>query len=229
MTKNLEHNLILPTTANQTAGILLVNKPEGKTSFSLISALRKRSGVKKIGHAGTLDPFASGVMILLIGRNFTRLSNQFINYDKEYRATICLGEVTDTHDPEGKILSRSSYTPSLEEVERALQAFQGEVLQIPPMYSAKKIKGQTLYKLARQGKEIERKPVKVTLVTTLLGYEYPHIELSISCSKGTYIRTIAHDLGQSLTCGAYLKNLSRTRCGPYTLDQCIDGSVLYSI
>lgn len=227
MNKTLETNLILPKKGNQIAGILPVNKPAGKTSFSLVSALRRLSGVKKIGHAGTLDPFATGVMILLIGRDYTRLSDSFMKHDKEYLASVHLGVTTDTYDPEGTIQSTSDHIPTLQEVEQALQAFQGDVLQTPPMFSAKKIKGQTLYKLARQGKEVEREPVMVSLTTTLISYNYPTLELAVTCSKGTYIRSIAHDLGQALTCGAHLNALTRTRCGSYTLKDCIDGSQLF--
>jgi tRNA pseudouridine55 synthase len=210
-----------------TEGILPVNKPPYKTSFSLIRALRKKTQIKKIGHAGTLDPFAEGVMILLIGRTFTKKANTFINQDKEYEALLHLGTTTTTFDPEGEITSLSDQVPTLSAIENALTAYQGTIQQIPPMYSAKKVQGQKLYKLARKGLEIERKPITITLTTTLLFYDYPHLTLRITCTKGTYIRTLAHDLGQSLYCGAYLKKLTRTRCGPYTLDDCIDGKDLY--
>lgn len=210
-------------------GILLVNKPKGKTSFSLISVLRRHSGIQKIGHAGTLDPLASGVMILLIGKEYTRLSDSFLGMDKEYLATIHLGISTDTYDSEGAILSSSSITPSLEQIETSLLSFQGEILQIPPMYSAKKIQGKKLYDLARNGIEVPREPVKLTVQTKLLDYAYPHLTLLISCSKGTYIRSIAHDLGALLGCGGHLSALVRTRCGPFHLEQCLDGSLLYDV
>ncbi|NGX60094.1 MAG: tRNA pseudouridine synthase B [Chlamydiae bacterium] len=208
-------------------GILPVNKPPNKTSFSLIRALRKKTQIQKIGHAGTLDPFAEGVMILLIGRTFTKKADTFINQDKEYEAILQLGATTTTFDPEGEITSKSDHIPTLSDIEKALTAYQGTIQQIPPMYSAKKVGGQKLYHLARQGIEIERKPITITLTTTLLSYNYPHLHLHITCTKGTYIRTLAHDLGQSLTCGAHLKKLTRTRCGPYTLDDCIDGKELF--
>lgn len=201
-------------------GILPLNKPEGKTSFSLIRELRKITGIKKIGHAGTLDPFASGVMIYLIGKNFTRKADEFISQDKEYRATIHLGVETTTYDPEGEILSQTDRVPSMEEIEQALTHFQGRTMQIPPMFSAKKIKGKKLYELARKGIEVERKPCQVELETTLINYSYPHLELHITCSKGTYIRSIAHDLGKLLETGGHLSALVRTRCGPYRLEDC---------
>jgi len=208
-------------------GILPVNKPPGKTSFSLITALRKKTNIRKIGHAGTLDPFADGVMILLIGKTFTRQADTFLNQDKEYIATLTLGATTTTFDPEGEITSQSDHIPTLSEINEALTHFQGTFQQIPPMYSAKKVQGKKLYELARKGIEIERKPCTVTATTTLLSYDYPTLTLKVACSKGTYIRTIAHDLGQILTCGAYLKKLTRTKCGPYSLEDCVNGQDLY--
>jgi tRNA pseudouridine55 synthase len=208
-------------------GILPVNKPSGKTSFSLIRALRKITKIQKIGHAGTLDPFADGVMILLIGRTFTCQADTFINQDKEYEALLQLGTTTTTFDPEGEITSTSNHIPALTDIEKELSHFQGTIQQIPPMFSAKKVGGKKLYELARKGIEIERKPINVTLNTTLLSYQYPFLSLQITCSKGTYIRTLAHDLGQRLQCGAYLKKLTRTRCGPYTLQNCMDGNELF--
>jgi tRNA pseudouridine55 synthase len=173
-----------------------------------------------------LDPFATGVMVMLIGRNYTRLSDQFLGCDKEYRAQVFLGATTDTYDCEGTILTRSDYIPSLEEVERAIAFFQGEIEQIPPMYSAKKIQGKKLYELARQGKEVERAPAKVQLEVTLIDYHYPYLDLLVKCSKGTYIRSLAYDLGKMLTCGAHLSNLERTRSGSFLLQDCVDGILL---
>lgn len=203
-------------------GILLVDKPKGPSSFKLVQILRKRLGVKKIGHAGTLDPFATGVMVMLIGRRYTRLSDQFLCSDKEYIAEVYLGKTTDTYDSEGTIVAESSVIPSLEEIQRTLSFFQGEIEQIPPMYSAKKIEGKKLYELARKGVEIERKSVKVVLATHFIRYEYPYLELRIVCSKGTYIRSIAYDLGLKLGCGAHLSNLRRTRSGLFHLQDCIN-------
>jgi tRNA pseudouridine55 synthase len=182
--------------------------------------LRKKTGIKKIGHAGTLDPFASGVMILLIGREYTRKADQFITQDKEYRATLHLGIETTTYDPEGETTATSSAVPTLETIEEALTYFQGEMMQTPPMFSAKKVKGKKLYELARKGIEIERAPCPVHIKTDLISYNYPHLELHITCSKGTYIRSIAHDLGKKLEVGAHLSALTRTRCGPYHLKEC---------
>lgn len=202
-------------------GILLIDKPAGKTSFYLVNVLRKILGVKKIGHAGTLDPFATGVMVMLVGRKYTQKSDTFIKQGKSYRTTIRLGVETDSYDCDGNVLSTSDLVPSQEQIEEALKHFQGQVEQIPPMFSAKKVKGQKLYELARQGKVIERKPVTIELKTTLLRYEYPEVDLLIDCSKGTYVRSIAHDLGKMLGCGAHLSQLVRTQSGSFKLDDCI--------
>lgn len=210
-----------------TSGILLVNKPKGKTAFSLVSRLRKILNVKKIGHAGTLDPFATGVMVMLIGQQYTRLSDRFLNADKEYVAELKLGTATDTHDPEGVVTFESDIEPLEEGIDKVLETFQGEIQQIPPMYSAKKQQGRKLYELARKGHEVERQPVNIIVKTTKVAYHYPVLTLHISCSKGTYIRTIADDIGKSLGCGAYLTNLQRTRSGSFYLEQCIDGSILF--
>jgi tRNA pseudouridine55 synthase len=202
-------------------GILLLDKSKGRTSFSLVHLLRKQLKVKKIGHAGTLDPFATGVMVMLIGRNYTRLSDSFLTCEKEYIAEILLGITTDTFDCEGKIIAQSPLIPSLQEIEQTLFFFQGEIEQMPPMYSAKKKDGKKFYEYARQGIEIERAPVKVNLETTLLDYQYPYLKVHVSCSKGTYIRSIGYDLGLKLGCGAHLTNLQRIRSGKFHLKDCI--------
>jgi tRNA pseudouridine55 synthase len=212
--------------AHSREGILPVNKLKGKTSFSLISMLRALTKIRTIGHAGTLDPFADGVMILLIGKSFTRLSNQFLNQDKEYLATLCLGITTDTYDIEGKVIAESSHVPTLEEVESVLLKFQGTILQTPPMFSAKKVHGKKLYELARKGITIERQSVPVTLRITLVDYSWPYLTLKVHCSKGTYIRTLAFDIGTLLSCGAHLSALTRTRSGLFSLDECCDGARL---
>ncbi len=210
----------------QREGLLLIDKPPSWTSFYLVKRLRALSNIQKIGHAGTLDPFATGVMVLLVGKKYTRLSDQFLSHDKEYAATIELGKSTSTYDPEGEILSTSDTIPSLEDIEKALLSFQGTILQVPPMYSAKKVGGKKLYELARKGIEIERKPCTIEISCNLLSYDYPNLKLSVQCSKGTYIRSLAHDLGQKLTCGGFLKELTRTRSGPFTLNECLDGNQL---
>jgi tRNA pseudouridine55 synthase len=219
-TKNQRNN-------HATVGVLLVDKPVGKTSFSLVGALRRILGVKKIGHAGTLDPFATGVMVMLIGRDMTRLSDSFLCNDKEYVAELKLGITTDSFDCDGEVTKTSDIIPTLEQVESVIKQFQGKIDQTPPMFSAKKINGQKLYDLARQGKTVERAPVKVNVQTELLSYDYPFINLRVKCSKGTYIRSIAYDMGEILGCGAHLTNLKRTKSGSFRIEDTIDGALLF--
>jgi tRNA pseudouridine55 synthase len=215
-----------PGTLPNSEGLLLVNKSKGRSSFSLVSTLRRLLNIQKIGHAGTLDPLATGVMVMLIGKSYTRLSNCFLTEEKEYRTTLHLGIETDSFDSEGRVLFQSERVPSQEEVESALKSFQGKVLQIPPMFSAKKIQGKRLYKLARKGIQVDRAPIEISLSTKLLSYTYPEISLEVTCSKGTYIRSIAHDIGALLECGAHLTALERTRSGSFHLSDCIDDTQL---
>lgn len=214
-------------TTNLPEGILLVNKPKGKTSFSLISALRRLLKVQKIGHAGTLDPLATGVMVLMVGKNYTRRSMEFLSKDKEYEAEATLGAATDSYDADGRVVAHSDQIPTRIEIETALNSFQGKFQQIPPMFSAKKVNGKKLCDLARAGKEIEREAVLVKATVTLLKYEYPTLCLKIECSKGTYVRSIVHDLGKLLGCYAHLSALKRTKSGHFTLDECMDASLFW--
>jgi tRNA pseudouridine55 synthase len=207
-------------------GILPICKPQAKTSFSLVTVLRRLTGIKTIGHAGTLDPFAKGVMLLLVGKRFTQLSNRFLNQDKEYLATVHLGIETNTYDIEGQVVAQSSHIPSLGEIEEALLKFQGTIMQIPPMFSAKKVEGKKLYELARKGITIERQAVPVTMHVEMIDYAYPYLELKVQSSKGTYIRSLAHDLGIELNCGAHLSALTRTRSGHFSINDCCDGARL---
>ncbi|MEI6242031.1 MAG: tRNA pseudouridine(55) synthase TruB [Chlamydiota bacterium] len=200
-------------------GVLLINKEEGKTSFSLVNTLRRLTNIQKIGHAGTLDPFASGLMILLIGKKFTKMSDLFLSHDKEYVGRLCFGAKTETYDSESPTIFVSSYVPSLEQIQQVIAtSFHGTIEQTPPMFSAKKVQGKKLYELARKGITIERKKEKVTLYVQIIHYAYPHLDLHITCSKGTYIRSLAHDLGEQLSCGAYLQSLQRIRIGPYHIE-----------
>lgn len=202
-------------------GLLLIDKAKGSTSFRLVSLLRKLTKIDKIGHAGTLDPFATGLMVMLIGRDFTKRSDEFLTCDKEYEATMHLGIATDTYDIEGEVISRSDTIPSLSDIEHVLTLFQGSISQIPPMFSAKKVEGKKLYELARKGITIERKPVQVTVVIQLLSYNYPEVKIHVACSKGTYIRSLAHDIGAVLGAGAHLSALTRTRSGSFLLSDAI--------
>lgn len=220
--------MIQPQRNEEIEGLLLVDKPRGKTAFTLVAMLRRLLGVKKIGHAGTLDPFATGVMVMLIGRSYTRLSDKFLTADKEYIAEVHLGISTDTFDCDGTEQMRSTQIPTLAEIESAVAYFQGEIDQIPPMFSAKKLNGKKLYELARQGKVVERQSVKVNVKTEILNYQYPKLEIAVVCSKGTYIRSIAHELGAMLGCGAHLTALRRTRSGNFRIENCLDGALLQS-
>lgn len=223
--KSKKHENPLQTTMLN-EGLLLLDKPKGQTSFSLVAALRRLSKVQKIGHAGTLDPIATGVMVMLIGRSYTRMSNQFLSQEKEYLAELRLGISTDTFDAEGRQVDFSDKVPASSEIETALQQFQGTIMQTPPMFSAKKVQGKKLYNLARKGVTIERAPVQVHLKTELLSYDYPRLVLKITCSKGTYVRALAHDLGALLGCFAHLTELRRTRSGTFCIEQCINWNAL---
>jgi len=206
---------------SQVGGVLLIDKPVGRSSFHLVHIVRKKIGVQKVGHAGTLDPFASGLLILLIGKEWTRQQDVFMRGDKEYIATVRLGASTDSYDIDGTITEESDYIPSIDEVKKVLQKFQGECLQVPPMFSAKKVQGKRLYELARKGVEIERKPVSVQLETELLSYVYPNLEIRVRCSKGTYIRSIGHEIGVLLESYGHVITLQRTRSGIFSLSEAI--------
>lgn len=203
-------------------GILLVNKEKGKSSFYLVSLLRRLTGIKKIGHAGTLDPFATGVMVMLIGKQYTRLSDRFLNDDKAYEATVFLGRSTTTYDIEGETIATSDIEPTYEEVEEAVMGFQGTTMQVPPMFSAKKVEGKKLYELARKGIEVERSAKPVNMIIKIQDYSYPKLKLFVKCSKGTYIRSLAYDLGETLGTHAYLTELNRTASGQFMLEDCVE-------
>jgi len=203
-------------------GILVINKPPGMTSHDVVQALRKILGQKKIGHTGTLDPEATGVLILCLGEA-TKISQFLQGLPKEYLAQMTLGITTDTEDSQGKILRKIDCRVSKEEFAKVLEDFRGTIEQIPPMVSAVKLGGMPLYKLARRGEVIARKPRKVKIYQLeLLKFEpgpNPKASLRVACSKGTYIRTLCADIGKKLGCGAHLSQLVRTRVGDFTLDE----------
>ncbi|OGN61851.1 MAG: tRNA pseudouridine(55) synthase TruB [Chlamydiae bacterium RIFCSPHIGHO2_12_FULL_49_11] len=202
-------------------GLLILDKPEGRTSFDMVHFLRKLTDVRKIGHTGTLDPLATGVMVMLIGQEYTRRAPDFAADTKEYEATFELGLDTDTYDITGNVVQRSSHVPTPAEITSVLLHFQGILQQVPPMYSAKKIGGKRLYDLARKNVTVARNPVPVEVTTKLIRYHYPRLELALHVSKGTYIRSIAHDMGALLGCFATLSSLRRTRSGRFTLKESI--------
>ncbi|HAV10237.1 MAG TPA: tRNA pseudouridine(55) synthase TruB [Dehalococcoidia bacterium] len=203
-------------------GILNINKPEGQTSFSIIASLRKLTGEKRIGHAGTLDPLASGVLPVCLGRA-TRIIRFFLDVQKTYSAEIELGIATDTYDREGKIVEQIDPGNVIEdEIRAVLNSFKGVVLQTPPLYSALKYQGRRYYELARAGKQIEIKPRTIEISQLyLLSWEMPVLKIEVECSKGTYIRSLANDIGKALKCGGHLKSLVRTKYGSYDIGSAI--------
>ena len=195
-------------------GVVLVDKPQGVTSFDVVRLLRRFCGTRQVGHCGTLDPLATGLLPVAIG-SATRLVEYLMADEKEYLATCALGAVTDTQDVTGQVLETHSWQDvDLSALETACQAFTGTIDQVPPMYSALKRDGVPLYKLARQGVEVERAARTVTLSQIdILDFAPPAVSIRVVCSKGTYIRTLVHDIGRHLGCGAHLTALRRLRCG----------------
>jgi tRNA pseudouridine55 synthase len=200
------------------SGILVIDKPSDWTSMDVCAKLRGVMGQRRVGHAGTLDPMATGVLPVFLGRA-TRAVEFAADSDKEYIAGLQLGVITDTQDTTGTVLERRPAAVSPEELERALEPFRGEILQVPPMYSAVKRQGKKLYELARKGQEVERPPRPVT-IHALEVLEWTGADsclLRVACSKGTYVRTLCHDIGAALGCGGTLCSLRRTRAAGFTL------------
>lgn len=202
-------------------GILIVDKPAGWTSQDVAAKLRGVFHERRIGHSGTLDPMATGVLVLFVGRA-TRAVEFAERDSKEYLAGLRLGLVTNTQDTSGETLETHPVSVTREELDAALDAFRGDISQIPPMYSAIKIGGKKLYELARKGQEVERKPRNITIFELAVedgsGSDW---DLRVRCSKGTYVRTLCHDIGQSLGCGGCMSSLRRTRAGRFTLEQAV--------
>lgn len=197
-------------------GVLLVDKPRGCTSHDVVDAVRRTFKIKKVGHCGTLDPIATGLLVLVLGKA-TKLSEKLIADDKIYEGVIKFGEVTDTHDADGKVIQTAPVPAlSLDQLNALAGQFQGDVLQIPPMVSAVKKQGVPLYKLARKGIELPREPRLVHIYSFVFtDYQPPLAEFRMACTKGTYVRTVAHDLGQKLGCGAHLYALRRIGSGKF--------------
>lgn len=207
---------------HQIDGIINLNKPAAKTSFQMVALVRKLSGVQKTGHAGTLDPDATGVLPILIGRT-TRLASFLTDTTKVYQADIRFGCATTTYDSSGDITAEGDISSlTLAKIESALKPFHGDIEQVPPMYSAVKHQGKPLYRLARDGIEIDRPPRKVHISRIeIIEWQIPILTIKIECSKGTYIRSLAHDLGNAIGCGAHLASLIRIRVGPFHIDRSI--------
>jgi tRNA pseudouridine55 synthase len=197
-------------------GIVLIDKPSGWTSFDVVNKIRHTLHIKKVGHAGTLDPNATGLLIIAFGKK-TKELNQYQGLDKTYSGVIYLGKSTPSMDGETEFIDEKSIEGiSEEQILKVRDSFLGESMQLPPMYSAVKHKGKKLYQLARKGKEVEREPRQIFVSDfQILQFKLPEIFFSVSVSKGTYIRVIADDFGKKLGCGAYLKELRRTRIGEY--------------
>jgi tRNA pseudouridine55 synthase len=202
-------------------GLIAVDKPVGPTSHKIVSVVRKSTGVRKVGHAGTLDPRASGVLVLCLG-SATRLSEYLSTASKRYEAVIRFGSSTETFDAEGEFVHVTGAAPDINDIQDLLPMFRGEIEQVPPAYSAIKVQGRKAYELARSGEDVELEAREVTIYKlNILEYNPPDLVLDIECSAGTYIRSIANDLGEKLSTGAHLANLRRTKAGPFTLDDCI--------
>jgi tRNA pseudouridine55 synthase len=203
-------------------GVLLVDKAAGMTSHDVVAIVRRRLQMKKVGHCGTLDPIATGLLLLTLGRG-TKIQDLLMSEDKEYSGTMILGTTTDTQDSAGNV-TQERPVPELDEamVRAAFEKFSGDFYQMPPMVSAIKQGGVPLYKLARQGKTVEREPRLVHVYRYSIDrIALPEIDFTVVCSKGFYVRTYAHDIGETLGCGAHLKNLRRTKSGRFSVDGAI--------
>lgn len=205
-----------------TGSVINLNKPKGWTSFDVVKKVRNVLKIKKVGHAGTLDPFATGVLLVCTG-SATKKVNSLVLEEKEYVAKVQLGKGTDTYDCTGKVTDEKDFSHITEkDIYAVCKDFVGEIEQIPPMFSAKKIKGVRLYSLARKGITVERKPNKITIhMLEVLHVDIPEFTLRVVCSKGTYIRTLADDIGRKLDCFAHLIELERTRIGSFRVDEAL--------
>jgi tRNA pseudouridine55 synthase len=198
-------------------GLLIVDKPVGPTSHHVVNLVRRGTGIRKVGHAGTLDPRASGVLVLCLG-SATRLSEYLSTSAKRYEAVVRFGTSTKTYDADGEIVRRSDTLPTLAQVQGILPKFRGEIEQVPPPFSAIKVQGQKAYELARRGEDVELEPRTVHIFDLkVVSYQPPDLSLAVDCSAGTYIRSLAHELGEALESGAHLAALRRTKAGPFTL------------
>jgi len=204
-------------------GIILVNKPKGITSHDVVDIVRKKLQTKKVGHSGTLDPLAEGLLIILVG-GYTKAFPKFSGFDKQYMGILKLGEATSTGDSQGVILKTGNYENISEDrLRKVFSTFEGQIEQIPPMVSALRVKGKRLYKLARKGITVEREPRKVTVYSlAILKINYPYIEFKVHCSKGTYVRKLAEDIGELLECGAHMVKILRLAIGPFKLEESVN-------
>ncbi len=210
-------------------GVIIIDKPKGKTSHDVVGILRKKFGTRRVGHTGTLDPLATGVLPICIG-NATRAADMMISADKKYRAVMELGKRSDTLDIEGEITEENAVTVTEQEVREAISGFVGEIDQIPPMYSAIKKDGKKLYELAREGVKIEREPRRITIYSIdIIDISLPEITIDVHCSKGTYIRSLCDDIGAKLGCGAIMTDLRRTFTAGFSVEDAYTLDMLDSI
>ncbi|MDP7039354.1 MAG: tRNA pseudouridine(55) synthase TruB [Myxococcota bacterium] len=202
-------------------GIVVIDKPTGLSSHDIVQKTRRVTKQRRVGHAGTLDPLATGVLPLLLGKA-TKISRYLTGQDKSYDAELCFGITTDTLDSDGRVVEHKDVDFSPDQLEEVLDTFRGHIEQIPPMYSAKKIAGKKLYKLARKGKIVEREAKKIHIYSLeLLDFNAPKCRLRVKCSSGTYIRTLADDIGRAIGCGAHLTALRRLEVGSFSLSQAL--------
>ncbi len=202
-------------------GVFLIDKPKGITSFSVVARLRRLLDIRKVGHAGTLDPMATGLLICCVGRQATKLVEDFQNLDKVYEGNFRLGIETDTFDADGQVVCRRTWQHVTDEkILNEMSSLEGAIRQLTPAYSAVKVQGEPLYRKARRGETVSRPPRWVDVYSfVFLGREQSDVRFRVVCSKGTYVRSLAHDVGRQLNCGAHLIALRRTEIGPYTVDR----------
>jgi len=203
-------------------GILIIDKPAGITSHDVVDAVRKKLGIRRVGHSGTLDPIATGILIILVGRA-TKNFNKFVNFFKEYTATLTLGITTDTGDALGKVIKTASIEDiDSEKIRSVFEKFVGEIQQVPPMVSALKYKGKRLYDLAKQGISVPRKSRKLMIYSLKIKkIHLPRVDFYVKCSKGTYVRKLGEDIGNGLNCGGHISEIRRVAIGPFKIEEAI--------
>jgi tRNA pseudouridine55 synthase len=203
-------------------GIAIIDKPSGITSHDVVSRVRRRFNMRRVGHAGTLDPLATGVLVILLGKS-TKLFDKFVAFDKAYGATLRLGTQTTSADITGQVIEQKPFEDiTVQQIKETFEGFVGEIEQFPPMVSAVKFKGERLYKLARKGLVVERTARRIRIDSlTLVEFKLPEVKFYLECSKGTYVRTIAEDVGQRLGCGACITQIQRTKVGPFRIEDAV--------
>lgn len=208
---------------NELRGIVVLDKPSGMTSHDVVARVRRIFKMKRVGHSGTLDPLATGVLVILLGKS-TRLFEKFASFDKAYKATMIFGQKTTTADIQGKIIQELPFEHLVkEQIENSLKEFIGNIEQIPPMVSAVKVNGKRLYELARKGIEVAREPRRIRIdKLELMDFDMPRVKFYLECSKGTYVRQLAEDIAEKLSTVACIAQIQRTKVGPFTIDQAVD-------